>query len=279
MDRFCRYFLPEQHDINNILLCFCVFIFFPFLFAGKFFYACELPIMLSIGSCFTLIELLVVIAIIAILAGMLLPALNKARDKARQVTCMNQLKTISTIVNFYSTDHDDILLPLSFGYSSNIIWGQTLIEAGYWDSVGFTGSTTDIIQKFFPKAFACPSEQRNRGTTTNLPKKNSAASYDYSINNGMCVKFTPGSSEARKTFKVTNPSSKVFIFDAVHYAAYSRTDWTTRVGIELTNRHGVQNANVMFADGHVSFVQKLKYASLYSSDAEAKKDIWGYNEQ
>ena len=232
-----------------------------------------------IGSCFTLIELLVVIAIIAILAGMLLPALNKARDKARQVTCMNQLKTISTIVNFYSTDHEDILLPLSFAYgSSNIPWGSTLVLAGYWDSVGFTGSTTDIIQKFFPKAFACPSEQRNRGTTTNLPKRNSAETYDYSINNGLCYKFTPGTSVARRTYKVTNPSSKVFIFDAMHYAAYSRTDWKTRVGIELTNRHGVQNANVMFVDGHVSFVQKLKYASLYSSDREAKKDIWGYDE-
>ncbi len=63
--------------------------------------------MLTKALRFTLIELLVVIAIIAILAAMLLPALSKARAKARQVACTNNLKQLGLYINMYANDYAD----------------------------------------------------------------------------------------------------------------------------------------------------------------------------
>ena len=81
---------------------------------------------------FTLIELLVVIAIIAILAGMLLPALNSAREKARASDCVGNLRQLGTMIFSYTDDNNGYIIPFGRAAGSSAsYWSRTLCVLGY----------------------------------------------------------------------------------------------------------------------------------------------------
>ena len=124
---------------------------------------------------FTLIELLIVIAIIAILAALLLPALNQARERARTLSCINNQKQIMTILALYTDAHDGKILPWNGGRDGSSGKWQSLLYA-YMSGTkvadwGFFGPDN----RPYPP-FACPA------TTEALSPQNGGGGIHYGAN-------------------------------------------------------------------------------------------------
>lgn len=109
---------------------------------------------------FTLIELLVVIAVIAILAALLFPVFARVREKARQTTCLSNLRQIATAILMYASDYDDTL-PCEHNQ-----WHQCPVH-GTWYTSGAWWKYKSMVLPYVKNesVFICPSDRPNPGRT------------------------------------------------------------------------------------------------------------------
>ncbi len=186
---------------------------------------------------FTLIELLIVIAIIAILAAMLLPALNKARERGKAVTCMNQMRQTGQYFIFY-TDENNACMFTSVAYT--YAWAQ------WWSLKVESPKYTRAIEKILQ----CPSRDQN--IVFNIYGNG----YDYGISSSI-LQFNSSSGWVwPRIHKILKPSGKGYYFDAANGKYAISDNDTAGVGPRFT--HAGNSCNAMFVDGHMENLNRYK---------------------
>lgn len=209
---------------------------------------------------FTLIELLIVVSIIAILAGMLLPALNKAREAAWKISCVNNLKSIGVASQIYTADHNDMVVVSKYNNSDPLTWMTLLCGSKQLNCSDLTAQNTQLPFKVFqcPAASRIPSNGTNWTSDWYSWAPISKAGYGL---NWRLIRYSP------KITGIKYPLSTVpLVFESATLVPDVGYNSPATADQQLRLRRHNRSSNVLFLDGHVeNFPVAVFFSSLRSN--------------